>query len=147
MNITVYPKLINFYKIFHPDEPTFVYIGSTCKTIVERFEEHKADLLISGRKCTSALVLERYPDAEIVLLDTRICESPEEKAQTEGQIIKAFRTAVNKHLCGRTSKQYVRDNRERISKMAAQRVVCECGAQISQGQLAKHLKTKKHLMG
>ena len=81
-----YPKLINYYKICHPEEPNYVYIGSTARPIQERFEQHKADLLTGGRKCASELEFKRYPDAEIVLLDTRLCETSEEKAHIEGQL-------------------------------------------------------------
>ena len=42
-------------------------------------------------------------------------------------------------------KQYREKNRAYLEQKAAKIVVCECGANITQGNLAQHRKSKKHL--
>jgi len=42
-------------------------------------------------------------------------------------------------------KQYYVDNKEKIAELNSIRITCECGCQITQGNLAKHRKSNKHI--
>ena len=101
---TQYPAMINFYMIRHPDEPKFRYVGSTAHSIEDRLKRHKADML-RGKNCRSAVILKRYPDAQIEIVDERMCNDIAQRNKIEGSLIKCFKS-VNHIICGRTPIQY-----------------------------------------
>jgi hypothetical protein len=139
-----YPAMINFYMIRHPDEPKFRYVGSTAHSLEERLKRHKADML-RGKNCRSAVILIRYPDAEIVMVDERMCEDIAQRNKIEGMYIKCFKP-VNLIVCGRTPIQYAkyrRAKRDEEGKIIP-RVMCECGVEVYEPNLDKHQRTKSH---
>lgn len=42
-------------------------------------------------------------------------------------------------------KQYFIDNQDKIKETRGEKIICECGSEISRGNRSQHLKTKKHL--
>ena len=68
------------------------------------------------------------------------------------QIIFFIWFTKSEHENVRTNKQYLEDNKEKISERVKQygeinkeKYVCCCGDIISRGYLSKHYKTKKHI--
>ena len=52
---------------------------------------------------------------------------------------------INKNIPGRTKQQYRLENKETYSEKMKERVVCVCGANLSNATLTRHLKTAKHI--
>lgn len=138
-----------------------IYIGSTRQTLVQRMRCHRSSYKRwragHGGHVTSFEIL-KHPDAYIELLEAYPCESKDELNRREGQLIREM-NCVNKHIAGRTSRMYYRDNAdaikarvrryyqincERIKQHKRERVACECGAIISRVNLATHRKSYKH---
>ena len=95
------------------------YIGSTCqKYLSVRMSHHKYDFKNKKSGITSILVL-KYPDAKIILLETYPCNSKYELVAKEAEYIRQL-DCVNKYIPGRTKKQHYQDNREIILKKCKQ---------------------------
>jgi Uri superfamily endonuclease len=45
----------------------------------------------------------------------------------------------------KNQKQYRQENADKILEKKAEKVICECGCEISRGCLSRHQKTKKHI--
>tara|TARA_R110000737_G_scaffold166137_1_gene193367 strand:- start:220 stop:801 length:582 start_codon:yes stop_codon:yes gene_type:complete len=110
----------------------------------------------------------------IELLETYPCESKTQLERKEGEYQRDIE-CINRYIAGRTDKEYYQDNKEelknkqknyrknnlefklnyereyrlknkeKISKIKANLIVCECGFQSSYGHLARHRRTKKHI--
>ena len=50
-----------------------------------------------------------------------------------------------KKINAETAKRYYKENKEKLSKWASEKIVCKCGAIICRGYKSGHEKTKKHL--
>ena len=109
-------------------------------------------------KITSFEIL-KFEDAYIELIERHPCLCREELLKREGEIIRATENCVNKRIEGRTTKEYYRDNidkikqyekeyyRDNIDKIkqqANQKHDCECGGKYTTGGKIQHFKTKKH---
>ena len=53
----------------------------------------------------------------------------------------------NKERINDRDAEYREKNKDRIAARRRERVVCECGAEVGRGQLARHRKSKKHRDG
>ena len=95
-----------------------VYVGSTTKTLVERFTGHKKDFKYSKNYITSFEIL-KYPDCFIELYMNYPCSTKKELRRKEGEIIKLL-NCVNKRVDGRTYKEYFLDNEQKIKKYKKQ---------------------------
>lgn len=99
------------YKVYSPDEPELIYIGSTCqKYLCNRLAAHK--------KCpntTSRIIFEKYNNVKIELLETYPCDNIYELRNREGKWIKENK-CVNQRISGRTNKEYYQDNKEHIKE-------------------------------
>ena len=109
----------------------------------------------------------------IELLEAKMCNSKDELRQLEGQYIRNLE-CVNKIISGRTSRQYIEDNKEKIHQYQEQyrqdhqeqkkeyqkeykqnnrdylleqknrKYDCECGGKYTHDNKSNHQKTKMH---
>jgi GIY-YIG catalytic domain len=77
-----------------------VYIGSTIRTLRERFSGHKS----ASKKCSSKHIIQ-YPDAYIELIENYPCNSQTELELREGAITRSTANCVNQVVIGRTMKE------------------------------------------
>lgn len=154
------------YKIVS-DETDKIYIGSTTKTLEERFKGHKYDFKYKHIYFTSYEIL-KYPDARIELICEFPCNSKEELEKEEGnQIRKYFNICVNEVIPGRTNAEYYQDHKEYYKEWRKEnkeflasyhknyyqnnkekmleKVECECGEFISKNSLNRHKNRKVHI--
>jgi hypothetical protein len=89
-----YPKNVKFYKIYSNQEPDLVYIGSTSKEYLkQRFWDHKS-FNNKIKKCASSIILSKYDDAKIELIEEVLCNDKDERNLIEHSHIKS-NTCVN----------------------------------------------------
>jgi len=95
-----------------------VYIGSTIKSLNDRFSNHKYNykrwLKSQMDKITSYDLLQ-YEDVKIELIKEFPCETRTELEKEEGKII-LYNNCVNRCVAGRTKKEYVEANKEKIKE-------------------------------
>jgi hypothetical protein len=105
------------YKLWSPSQ-NLVYIGSTTQKLSMRKAKHVASFNFwqNGKSnfVTSFLVLE-FEDHRIDLIENYPCSSKEELLAREGCHIKEL-DCVNKHIPGRTKKEYLKENKEKIKE-------------------------------
>ena len=98
------------------------YVGSTTQPLYKRFHQHKKDYT---KWCennnlayvTSFKVLEHgVDDCYIELIENVNCNSKNELARREGEIMRITDNCVNKLIAGRTKKEYAEDNKEKIAE-------------------------------
>lgn len=95
-----------------------VYVGSTTQSLAMRMGKHRSNhRCYQGQKCkyTTSFKILDYGDAKIELIETFKCSSREELMAREGYYIRKL-DCVNKHIMGRTNKEYREDNEERIKQ-------------------------------
>jgi len=86
-----------------------VYIGSTIKTLAERFTQHRQE----KNKCTSkALFISG--EVKIELIEDCPCLTEAQLCKREGEIMKLYPNRVNKFLAGRTRKEYNQDKKTNL---------------------------------
>lgn len=102
------------------------YIGSTIKSLNNRFSQHKSDYnrLKEGKgHFTSSFEIVCFPDAIISLLHNFPCNSKKELEREEGRVqlnhknTDDLENIVNKDIAGRTRKEYRVDNKESIKEI------------------------------
>jgi len=108
---------------------------------------------------TSSSEMIKHGDAYIELIEAYPCNNREELCKREGEIMRATENTVNKRIEGRTKKeyrdehkaemkQYYQDNIEKIKQYrkehGAKIIRCECGANSTQGNLARHKRGNPH---
>ena len=86
-----------------------VYIGSTVSPLYKRMTQHKAP----SNDASSKSIVEAG-DAYIELLEDFPCERREQLNKREGELIRATANCVNKMIAGRTKKQYLSENVNKI---------------------------------
>jgi hypothetical protein len=151
-----------------------IYIGSTIKTLKQRFSKHKTDykryLKGNGSNISSYKLFEKHgiENCFIELIQLYPCESKKQLEKCEGNYIKENKVhSVNKLIAGRTVKQYKIDNKDNIKEQKKQyridnkdkikqyridnkdklneKIICECGAKHNKKNKGEHQKTNKHL--
>ena len=95
------------YTIRSRSRPDLVYVGSTTQSLAVRFGGHKY------ANNTSRQILD-LGDSYIELYENYACSNREELNRREGEVMRSME-CVNSQIAGRTYKEYVRDNRERIA--------------------------------
>lgn len=117
--MTNYEKA-KIYKLWSPSK-NLIYYGSTIQTLTERLSKHKDDYK-NKKNLASELIL-KCEDYKIELLEDYPCKNRQELNKKEGEYIKnAQRGAhpliecVNKHVAGRTMKEYYLDNIEKYKQ-------------------------------
>lgn len=147
------------YLVKFKNDPLLVYVGSTKKSLNERFRKDKyrntSLYKYIDENCDS-----NWNDWYIELYEDYPCLNRKELDRREGEIIFKFKNdsnykCINKFIAGRTDKEwreenreyqkeYHQQNREKKSENRKEKITCECGCIINKSSKAKHLKTKKH---
>ena len=124
-----------------------VYIGSTYRSLSERFSGHKTHykcwLTSQVKKITSCDLLQ-YTDVKIELIKEFPCETKKELEKEEGKLI-VENNCVNKHVAGRTRKETTRISRNKNKEKIYEKFTCECGGNYIYANKSRHFKNKKHL--
>ena len=104
---------------------TKCYVGSTCETLIKRFQRHKKDYqdYLDGRRfdnTTSCILFEEFgvENCKIELIENCPCNNKEELRRREGHYIQEM-NCVNKRIAGRTKQEYneyYKDRRREINK-------------------------------
>jgi len=97
-----------------------VYIGSTTKKYLsDRLSEHRCDYkrFLKGKKnnCRSGDII-KNGDFNIILIENYPCNSKKELTARERYFIENNK-CINKVIPGRTNKEYVNDNKDRLNKI------------------------------
>jgi hypothetical protein len=130
-----------------------IYIGSTTKYYLsQRMDYHRRDYVQwkNGNpkvgRLTSFELFDKFgvENCRIVLIETFPCTSKDELTAQEATYIRSLK-CVNKMIPHRTKAMYREEHKEKISSEKKVRVICTCGANISNHALPRHLRTKKHL--
>ena len=90
-----------------------IYYGSTCEALSVRMAKHRYNYKHQSTITSSKVLC--FPDAKIYLVESYPCENIEELQAREGWFIK-HNECVNKNVPGRTRKQYLKDNDEKIKQ-------------------------------
>lgn len=142
------------YKIFHHNNP-LVYIGSTTKTINDRFEQHRISYnryksQKTGYVSSYKLFLTNSIPV-IELLETLTNVTKQELLQRERTYIEN-NECINVNIPIRTYKEkleyaqkYHKENFDVINNRKNEKVVCEtCNCSVSRTNITHHYKSKKH---
>ena len=166
------------YKIWSPSY-NVQYVGSTTQKLSQRLATHKKNYNLYNNiesgycKYTTSYEVLKYPDYRIELLEKYPTNEKCELLKKEGEYIKTLK-CVNKIIPGRTVKQYLIDNKEKIQKYKKQYRIdnkdkirkykkqysidnkdavslkkkelteCTCGSILRKAEISRHYKTKKH---
>ena len=99
------------YKLWSPQgNDNEIYIGSTVQPLYKRKNTHKA-----SKKCSSKILFEKYDDIRIELIEYFPCNNKQELGKKEGFYIRN-NDCINKNIAGRTKKEYIQDNKEKIKE-------------------------------
>jgi hypothetical protein len=110
------------YRIYSPSNPDAgEYIGSTIEPFLSnRLAKHryKYKLYLEGKgNFVSSYDLLDYDDVRIELIEECACENREQLLKKEGEFIRSGSgICINRHLAGRTRKDYYLQNKEEISE-------------------------------
>ena len=161
------------YKISSPHTDK-VYIGSTIRTIKQRFQNHKSNykMYMNGKyKFMTSFTVFENGDAVIEEVEKLENVTIEELHFREGYVIRNTENVVNKHIPGRTRleytkentekkklsnkayrgnhkdqiKQYYEDDKTNISEQRKIKMNCVCGCIFRECGIARHNKSKRHL--
>ncbi len=159
------------YKITN-DYNDDVYVGSTCDTLVKRFSSHKSHINCVRVVNIPLYVLMREIGTDrfrIELIENYPCEDKYQLRQREGYFIRQFGN-LNRQIAGRTKKENKEDNKEKLKEKTLeyrkenreqilekqrnyycskiedlkQKVMCECGCEITRYSINNHKNTKRH---
>jgi hypothetical protein len=124
------------------------YIGSTTQQLSKRLSTHKYHYktYLDGHHLyyTSYEIL-KFADASIELIHEGVFDSRKDLDKFEGEIIRTTPNAVNKHVAGRSGKQYTQDNRDKINTWKRIKQTCAtCGGKYTNGSKYIHCRSKKH---
>jgi hypothetical protein len=104
------------YKLWSPSQ-NLVYYGSTTQPLTQRLSKHLYNYK-NKKNIASELVLECF-DYKIELVEYYPCDNRQQLCKKEGEYIKSAQRGahpltecVNKHIAGRTMKEYYADNIE-----------------------------------
>ena len=154
-------ETVNIYQIGSPLTP-LVYIGSTCKKINKRLQQHKSSYkqYLEGTYgyCRSFDIFELDQDCKIKLIE--VCDA-DVRAERERWWIDNTENTTNKCLPGRTHNEsvsnykknnknkiyeyrleYCKNNKDKINE----KFDCKCGINYTYSNKARHEKTQKHLI-
>lgn len=68
----------------------------------------------------------------------------EEQNENKKEIMKKYYNE-NKDRILEQKREYEKKNKNRISAVKREKITCECGCEITRGEIARHRKSKKHL--
>ena len=117
------------YKIVSDSEPNKVYIGSTTQQLSKRLGGHVSDYIcfLNGKHhFVTSFDLLKNNDYQILLIENVNCENKEELHKKEGEWIRKYKNdneledCINKHIAGRTKKEYNFDNKVKVREYKKQ---------------------------
>jgi hypothetical protein len=91
-----------------------IYAGSTKRTLEERMASHRNDTTRSSTSLYN-VVCGDWDNWYIELYENYPCYNRIQLRKREGEVIKQIAT-INKNIAGRTKKEYLHNNREKISE-------------------------------
>ena len=102
------------YTLRTTNNPDLLYVGSTCQTLCQRFQDHKAATKSGGPKCLHlpAQII-NCGGAYIELHEEYPCDSLEQLRRREGEVMRELASS-NTRIAGRTYKEWREDNKEHI---------------------------------
>jgi len=96
-----------------------IYIGSTCQSLSKRLNKHKTAYnyyLKTGRSTEYSYKIYEVDDAPYIeLIVNYPCSCLDELRREEGKFIRSI-DCVNKVVPGRTKKEYIEDNKDKIKE-------------------------------
>ena len=98
-----------------------IYIGSTVQSLNKRFIKHKTHykMFLNGKynNISCFKLFDKYgiDNCFIELIESYPCETKKDLEKREGILIKN-NNSVNRIIVGRTKKEYIEDNKEKIKK-------------------------------
>ena len=101
------------YKLYSVSNEELVYYGSTIETLSRRLSKHVYDYK-NNSGCTSKKVI-AVGDYKIELVENYPCFNKQALERREGEFTKN-NMCVNKIIAGRTKKEYLEDNKEKIKE-------------------------------
>jgi hypothetical protein len=124
-----------------------IYIGATTKSLNGTMSSYRNSYYVWKSKyivlnSTSAnLIFETYGlnNCKIALIIAQPCKNKEEFCKLKCEYVRQL-ICVNMLIPRRTSKEYFKDNVERLNE----RITCECGGCYSFKRKAAHIRTKAH---
>lgn len=156
------------YKITN-DFNNDVYVGSTCDTLIKRFNSHKRSARRENKqnvnlyKLINEIGFNRF---RIDLICDFPCNDMYELRQKEGEYIRSIGT-LNMCVAGRSSKDYYKEEsekrkeyqeknkenkkeydkerRENLHDYINEKIECVCGGCYTRKHMTTHFKTKKHI--
>ena len=143
------------YTIRNKNDDSLIYVGSTIQSLSQRWAGHKIDSLKNPHFLIYSSINNNWNDWYIELYEECKCDNKEQLNKREGEVIRQIAT-LNKQIAGRTNKQYRethkdekkeydKRDREVNADKIREKITCECGSIICNGELSRHKKTKKHL--
>ena len=137
------------YKITS-EKAGLVYIGSTVRTLKDRYSRHYTSLrrwLAGKHHNGEAYKILECDDVKIELIEELEVADEDELRKREGYYQRIME-CVNKRIAGRNKKMYAEEHREqkRIYDKERRKIktTCECGSVHSYAHKSDHLKSKKH---
>ena len=111
-------KNAKIYTIRYRNDDSLIYVGSTVQPLYKRLSQHKKDSKKpenENRQLYKKINETDFNDWYIELFEDFPCERKEQLLQREGQVIREIAT-LNKIISGRTKKEYVQDNKDKIKE-------------------------------
>lgn len=104
------------YKVFHPDEPNLIYIGSTSGYLCQRMANHRSHFRMyryfNKYKTTLFDIFDKYDCNDCIIESIESCSNVE-RYEREKYYIQNLE-CVNKNIPSRTIKEYYEDNKADI---------------------------------
>jgi predicted GIY-YIG superfamily endonuclease len=153
-----YSKLV-IYKIQHEEDPTLLYVGSTCN-FTRRKCQHKLgcnDPKLENRKLYKMVRQNgNWESFKMTQIKEFPCNNKREAEAEENEVMLDFKASMNDHRSSRTREQYRLDNYDKISEYHKtyylenaykfnKKITCECGSSVVCCTLTRHKKSKKHI--
>jgi hypothetical protein len=138
-------KNSKIYKLYSPSK-NIVYIGSTTQPLCKRLSKHLTDYRAYNKDNNKtyyyAFMVLDCNDYKIELLEEYPCNNKQQLEKKEGEYIKN-NNCCNKHIAGRTGKEYREDNKEELKALNKQYRINN-KEQIKQYREANKEKTKEY---
>jgi hypothetical protein len=127
-----------------------VYVGSTQRSIISRFNQHKYKYKFwqqSGSSFMSSFEVVKFDDAQVELVEEIICDDVKELFRREGQVIQETVNCVNRYIPGTNYKDYYRRNAAKIIEAARQYQLTHPEKRANYYERVKHKYNEKHSCG
>ena len=148
-----YSKCV-IYKIQHKDNNDLLYVGHTTN-FTKRKYEHKSRAICETSKEYNRKVYQMirenggWDDFNMIVIEEFPCENNRQAEAEEDRIMREMKTTMNTNRASRSRKEYIQqyyeENKEKISKVRSQLILCECGKTVSKRNISIHIKSKFHL--